>query len=119
MSDHSPDTGQMVRTPYSIFFQSACSGLWYTTPNAAGSVKAIQLERDLFVSQDQLAALERELAAVNAEVTRMKETLSDILPALERASGCSAKDLARPGNALTADEVAALWMARAIMEGEL
>lgn len=74
---------------------------------------------NVYVRASTARQLERELAAVNAEVTRMKETLSDILPALERASGCSAKDLARPGNALTADEVAALWMARAIMEGEL
>jgi len=57
-----------------------------------------------------------EVERANAEVARLKETMSDILPALERASGCSAKELAQPGNALTADEVAALWMARAIME---
>ena len=51
------------------------------------------------------------------ESARVKETLADIIPALERASGLKADDFRRPSNGgLTGDEIAALWMSRAILE---
>ncbi len=59
-----------------------------------------------------------ERDAYFAEAARTKETLAEIIPALEVASGCKAGDLRStwPGNDLTPDEWAGLWMARAILE---
>jgi len=52
-----------------------------------------------------------------SEAARMKETLAEIIPALERASGLKADDFRKLTRcALTGDEIAALWMARAILE---
>jgi len=51
-----------------------------------------------------------------SELSRVKETLAEIIPALERASGLKAADFYGLGNELSNDETAALWMARAIME---
>jgi len=61
-----------------------------------------------------------ERDAYFAEAARVKDTLADIIPALEIASGCNADELRAtcPGNELTPDEWAALWMARAILENE-
>lgn len=61
----------------------------------------------------------RERDAYYAEAARVKDTLAHIIPALEAASGCKADDLRAlcPGNGLTPDEWAALWMARGILEG--
>lgn len=60
----------------------------------------------------------KERDAYFAEAARVKETLSEIIPALEIASKCKADELRAtcPGNALTPDEWAALWMAKAIVE---
>ncbi len=60
----------------------------------------------------------RERDAYFTEAARTKETLAEIIPALEIASKCKADDLRStcPGNSLTPDEWAALWMARAILE---
>lgn len=48
-----------------------------------------------------------------------QETLDLLIPALEFASGCTARELRKtcPQTELTPDEWAALWMARAILEG--
>lgn len=60
----------------------------------------------------------RERDAYFAEAARVKDTLAEIIPALEKASGLKADDFRRlnEGGLLTGDEIAALWMARAIME---
>jgi hypothetical protein len=62
----------------------------------------------------------RERDAYFTEAARTKETLAEIIPALEIASKCRADDLRAtcPGNSLTPDEWAALWMARAILEAD-
>jgi hypothetical protein len=60
----------------------------------------------------------RERDAYFAEAARTKETLAEIIPALEIASKCNADELRKtcPVIELTPDEWAALWMARAILE---
>ena len=51
------------------------------------------------------------------ECHRVKETLAEIIPALEKATGLKADDFrGLTTGDLTGDEVAALWMARAILE---
>lgn len=60
----------------------------------------------------------RERDAYFSEACRTKETLSSVIPALEKATGLNADDFRKlcPGTELTPDETAALWLARAIME---
>lgn len=60
----------------------------------------------------------RERDAYFADAARVKDTLSAIIPALELASGLKADEFRQctPGE-LTPDEVAALWLSRAILEG--
>ncbi len=55
-----------------------------------------------------------------AEAARVKETLGELIPALEKASGLKATDFegSHPGNELTRNEWVALWLARAILEGK-
>ena len=51
------------------------------------------------------------------EAARVAGTLADVIPALERASGLKADDFRKlAGGELTGNEVAALWLARAILE---
>ena len=59
----------------------------------------------------------RERDAYFSEAQRTKETLAEIIPALERASGLNADQFrSLVQGDMTPDEVAALWMARAILE---
>jgi hypothetical protein len=59
----------------------------------------------------------RERDAYFADAARTKETLAEVIPALERASGLKADDFRKLAHGdLTPDEVAVLWMARAILE---
>lgn len=60
----------------------------------------------------------RERDAYFTEAARTKETLAEIIPALEKASGLKAEAFhaSHPDNDLTRDEWAALWLARAILE---
>ena len=62
----------------------------------------------------------RERDAYFAETVRLKETLAEIIPALEIGSKCKADELRAscPGNELTPDEWAALWMAKAMIEAQ-
>jgi len=68
------------------------------------------------MSELENAIAERD--AYFSEAARTKETLAEVIPALEKASNLKANDLRKhcPNSALTPDEVAALWMARAILE---
>lgn len=60
----------------------------------------------------------RERDAYFEEAARTKETLAEIIPALEIASKCNADELraAYGGNKMTRDEWAAIWMAQEIIK---
>ena len=80
----------------------------------------------VYVPVEFSQTLERELAAVKAERDNLMaqresfaETLEAVLPALESASGLRREHFPAMGSSLTANETAALWMARAINEKPL
>jgi hypothetical protein len=75
-------------------------------------------ENKVIELQNQLAVALSERDAYFKESARVKETLADIIPALELASGLKADELRQTGVVLSGDEVAALWMARAILEAQ-
>jgi len=60
----------------------------------------------------------RERDAYFADAARTKDTLALVIPALEKATGLKAEDFhGLADGEMSRDEMAALWLARAILEG--
>lgn len=85
-------------------------------PSCVRCGMAMKLEAGCEWNDDPTFNLCRNCALVALE--QNTNTLAEIIPALEIASKCQADELRAtcPGNDLTPDEWAALWMSRAILE---
>jgi len=84
---------------------------------SAGAITAIVHSLEEFKSAVAVTFAESKQPEAINEAARVKRTLSDVIPALERASGLKADNFRKTsGNLLTGDEIAALWMARSILE---